>query len=206
MAVRTGYLPGSRPRNQSPTLLPRDDSQRAPRPIRHERIGIVISKSMEKAVNDQINMELYSAYIYLSMSAHCEADNLPGAAKWLRQQAKEEVVHAMKFFEFLNDRGGRVVLAAIDKPPAEFGSLREIFEQALGHERKVTHSIHKLHALATGEGDLASLPLLQWFVSEQIEEEKTAAQLAEQLKRAGNEGAALLFLDRQLAERVPDSD
>ena len=166
----------------------------------------MISKSMEKAINDQINMELYSAYLYLSMSAHCEAANLPGAAKWLRQQAKEEVVHAMKFFEFVNDREGHVVLAAIDKPPAEFGSLREIFEQALAHERKVTQSIHKLHGLATGEGDIASLPLLQWFVSEQIEEEKTAGQLVEQLKRAGSEGAALLFLDRQLGERVSKSD
>ena len=161
---------------------------------------------MEKAVNDQINMELYSAYIYLSMSAHCESANLPGAAKWLRQQAREEVAHGMKFFDFLNDREGRVALGAIEKPQAEFGSLREIFEQSLAHERKLTQSIHKLYALATSESDIASLPLLQWFVSEQIEEEKNAGQIVELLKRAGSEGAALLFLDHQLGERTPATD
>ena len=161
---------------------------------------------MEKAVNDQINMELYSAYIYLSMSAHCESANLPGAAKWLRQQAREEVAHGMKFFDFLNDREGRVALGAIEKPQADFGSLREIFEQSLAHERKVTQSIHKLYALATSESDIASLPLLQWFVSEQIEEEKNAGQIVELLKRAGSEGAALLFLDHQLGERTPATD
>jgi ferritin len=166
----------------------------------------VISKTIEKAVNDQINMELFSAYLYLSMSAYCESANLPGAAKWLRQQAKEEVAHGMKFFDFLNDRGGRVVLGAIEKPAGEFGSLREIFEQSLAHERKVTQSIHKLYTLASGEGDIASLPLLQWFVSEQIEEEKNAGQIVELLKRAGSEGAALLFLDRQLGERTPETD
>lgn len=161
---------------------------------------------MEKVVNDQINKELYSAYLYLSMSAWCESANLPGAAKWLRQQAREEVAHGLKFFDFLIDREGRVVLAAIDKPAADFASLREIFEQALAHERKVTESIHKLYTLATGEGDVASLPLLQWFVTEQIEEEKNAGQNVEHIKRAGSEGGALLFLDRQLAERTPESD
>ena len=173
---------------------------------RYERIPNVISKNMEKAVNDQINMELYSAYLYLSMSAHCESANLPGAAKWLRQQAKEEVVHGMKFFDFLNDRGGRVMLGAIEKPAVDFGSLREIFEQSLAHERKVSQSINKLYTLATSEGDIASLPLLQWFVTEQIEEEKNAGLNAELLKRAGSEGAALLFLDRQLGERTPETD
>ena len=166
----------------------------------------MISASMQKAVNDQINKELYSAYLYLSMSAWCESQNLPGAAKWLRQQAREEVAHGMKFFDFLNDREGRVTLGAIEKPGADFASPREIFEQALAHERKVTESIHKLYALATGENDIASLPLLQWFVSEQIEEEKNAGQIVERMKRAGSEGAALLFLDRQLGERTPGSE
>ena len=161
---------------------------------------------MEKAINTQITMELYSAYLYLSMSGWCESQNLTGAARWLRQQAKEEVVHGMKFFDFLNDREGRVTLGAIDKPAADFASPREIFEQALAHERKVTESIHKLYALATGENDIASLPLLQWFVSEQIEEEKNAGQIVERLKRAGSEGAALLFLDHQLGERTPGSE
>jgi len=161
---------------------------------------------MEKAINNQITMELYSAYLYLSMSGWCESQNLTGAAKWLRQQAREEVVHGMKFFDFLNDREGHVTLGAIDKPAAEFTSPREIFEQALAHERKVTESIHKLYALATGENDIASLPLLQWFVSEQIEEEKNAGQIAEKFKHSASEGAALLLLDHQLGERTPDSD
>ena len=166
----------------------------------------VIGKSVEQAVNDQIKKELFSAYLYLSMSAWCEAQNLPGAAKRLRQQAREEVGHGMRFFEFLNDRGGRVTLAAIEKPAGEFGSLREIFDQALAHERKVSESIHQIYALAARESDYASLPLLQEFVSEQIEEEKTAGLIAEQLKRAGDESAALLFLDHQLGERTPEND
>ena len=165
----------------------------------------MISKAVEKAVNDQINKELYSAYVYLAMSAWCEAANLPGAAGWLRRQAREEVGHGLKFFEYLNDRGGRVTLGAIEKPTGEFGSLLEVFEQALAHERKVTASIHELVALANAEKDYASQPLLQWFVSEQIEEEKTASLIVEKLKRAGKEGPGLLFLDRELGERSAES-
>ena len=166
----------------------------------------MIGKNMEKAVNDQINKELYSAYLYLAMCAWCESVNLTGAAKWLRQQAKEEVKHGMKFFDFLNDRGGRVALGAIEKPAARFDSLREVFEQAHAHERKVSESIHKLYALAGTEKDYASLPLLQWFVSEQIEEEKSAELIVEKLKRAGEESTALLFLDHQLGERTAGED
>ena len=166
----------------------------------------MISKVVEKAVNDQINRELYSAYLYLSMSAWCEGGNLPGAAKWLRQQAREEVGHGLKFFEFLNDRGGRVGLGAIEKPPGDFPSLLEVFEQALAHERKVTESIHALVTLANSEKDYATLPLLQYFVSEQIEEEKTASLIVEKLKRAGKDGPGLLFLDRELGERAGESE
>ena len=166
----------------------------------------MIGKNVEKAVNDQINKELYSAYLYLAMCAWCESVNLTGAAKWLRHQAKEEVAHGMKFFDFLNDRGGRVALGAIEKPAAKFDSLRDVFEQAHAHERKVSESIHKLYALASTEKDYASLPLLQWFVSEQIEEEKSAELIADKLKRAGDESAALLFLDHQLGERATGGD
>jgi len=166
----------------------------------------VISKPVEKAVNDQINKELYSAYLYLSMSAWCEGGNLPGAAKWLRRQAREEVGHGLKFFGFVNDRGGRVSLSAIEKPPGDFPSLLEVFEQALAHERKVTESIHALVTLANAEKDYASLPLLQYFVSEQIEEEKTASLIVEKLKRAGKDGPGLLFLDRELGERAGESE
>lgn len=162
----------------------------------------MLSKAMQDAINEQIKKEFASAYLYLAMSAHCEAVNLPGCAHWLRIQSQEEVGHGMKLFGLVNDRGGRVTLHAIEQPPAKFKSLLDIFEQTLEHERKVTESIHKLYALAVRESDYPTQAMLQWFITEQVEEEKRAHQLVEELKLAGHEGAALLFFDRQLAART----
>jgi len=111
-----------------------------------------LSKTIQGAMNEQIKNELYSAYLYLSMSAYCEAANLPGFAHWMRVQAQEEVGHAMKFYDFICERGGRVVLQAIDQPPVEFQSPLHVFEQTLEHEQKVTAMIHDLYGLSPGEG------------------------------------------------------
>ena len=165
----------------------------------------MLSKAMQDAINDQIRKEFASAYLYLAMSAHCEAVNLPGCAHWLRIQSQEEVGHGMKFFAYINDRGGRVTLQAIEQPPGKFKSPLEIFQQTLEHEKRVTDSIHKLNALAIKENDYATQAMLQWFITEQVEEEKVAGQLVEQLKLAGGEGATLLLFDRHLAGRSAGS-
>jgi ferritin len=161
----------------------------------------MISKALQDALNEQIKNELYSAYLYLSMSAYFERTNLPGSARWMRLQSQEEVSHAMKFFDHLNDRGGSVVLQAIDQPPSEFKSPLEMFQQALAHEQKVTGMINKLYALAVKENDYPAQVELQWFVAEQVEEEKNATEIVEQLKMVGEHGPSLLMIDRQLGAR-----
>ena len=161
----------------------------------------MLSKKLQDAMNEQIKNELYSAYLYLSMSAYCEEANLPGFAHWMRLQAQEEEAHAMKFYGFIYERGGRVVLQAIDQPPVEFQSPRAVFEQTLEHEQKVTAMIHDLYALAVQEKDYASQIFLQWFVTEQVEEEASATQILETLKMIGDKGHALIMLDRQLGSR-----
>ncbi|MDH4208917.1 MAG: ferritin [Anaerolineae bacterium] len=164
----------------------------------------MLSKTLQDAMNEQIKNELYSAYLYLSMSAYCEAANLPGFAHWMRMQAQEEQAHAMKFYEFIYERGGRVVLQAIDQPPVEFPSPLAVFEQTLEHEQKVTAMIHDLYTLAVEEKDYASQAFLQWFVTEQVEEEASASQILETLKMIGDKGHALIMLDRQLGRRGAD--
>jgi ferritin len=161
----------------------------------------MISKTLQDAVNEQINKELYSAYLYLAMSAQCENQNLPGVAQWLKVQFKEEQTHALRFYQHLVDRGGQVVLKAIDRPPEKFGTVTKLFEQVLAHEQKVTGMIHKLLELALKEKDHALAEELQWFVKEQVEEEKNAAEIVARLKMAGEHGASLLFLDKALGER-----
>jgi ferritin len=161
----------------------------------------MISQAIQDAMNEQIKNELYSAYLYLSMAAYCESINLKGFAHWMRVQHQEETGHAMRFFDFINDRGGRVTLQAISQPPTEFKSPLDIFEQTLEHERKVTAMINKIYDLAVKEGDYASQALLQWFVTEQVEEEKSATEILEKLRLAGDRGSALLYLDHELGER-----
>ncbi|MCU0241834.1 MAG: ferritin [Vicinamibacteria bacterium] len=164
----------------------------------------MLKPAIEKALNDQIKKETYSAYLYLSMSAHFEAANLGGFAHWTRLQAEEELSHAMKFFGYLADRGGRVQLQAIEAPPSEFQSPRGVFEEVLAHERKISASIHELYKLAIKEDDPATQILLQWFITEQVEEEKNAEQIVEQAKMIEAHDTAMLFLDKQLAKRGKD--
>ena len=161
----------------------------------------MLSKAIEEAINEQIKNELYSAYLYLSMSAYLEANNLPGFAHWMRLQNQEEVSHAMKFFDYMNDRGSRVVLQAIDQPPAEFESALDIFQKALDHEQKVTAMINRIYELAVKENDYPTQVELQWFITEQVEEEKSAGDIVEQLKMVGEHGPSLIMLDRQLGAR-----
>jgi ferritin len=161
----------------------------------------MLGKAVQDAMNEQLNNELFSAYQYLSMAAYCEGANLPGFAHWMRSQSQEELEHAMKFYDFILERNGRVVLGAIDQPVVDFGSPLEVFEQALGHEQKVTEMINDLYGLAATENDYASQTFLQWFVTEQVEEEKNAGDVLENLKMVGDKSEALFLLDRELGRR-----
>jgi len=163
---------------------------------------MMLNQKIQDALNEQIKNELYSAYLYLSMSAYCESVNMPGMANWMRMQELEERVHALKMFDFVNERGGRVVLQAIDQPPAEFESLLDVFEKTLAHEQKVTAMINNLYALAVREQDYASQIFLQWFVTEQVEEEDSVGQVIETLKMIGDSRQGLLMLDRELGGRA----
>ena len=160
-----------------------------------------ISNKIETAFNEQIREEMESAYIYLSMAAYLEAQNLAGMAHWMQKQSQEELAHAMKFFGHINERGGRVRLQALSAPPIEFAGPMDIFQKALEHEQHITRCIHDLYRLATEENDYASLSMLQWFVDEQVEEEANATQVVEMFKLAGEKGHVLFMIDRQLGER-----
>lgn len=161
----------------------------------------MISKSMQDALNEQINKELYSSYLYLSMAAYFEAKNLPGFAKWLHLQADEEREHAMKFYTFLVDRGGRVDLKAIAAPETDWKTSLDVFKQVYEHEQKVTASIDALYELASKEKDYPSQVMLQWFINEQVEEEKNASGIVQQLELIDAHGTAVLMLDHQLGKR-----
>ena len=160
-----------------------------------------LGKNLNDAFNDQIREELASAYIYLSMAAYFEDQNLPGFAHWMAVQSQEEVAHAMKFYGHVHERGGRVLLQAIPEPPLEFEGPLDVFQKALEHERHISGCIIDLFKLAQKEGEFASFSLLQWFVDEQVEEEESATEIVEMLKLAGEKGQALIMLDRQLAQR-----
>ncbi|MEN3185809.1 MAG: ferritin [Atribacterota bacterium] len=161
----------------------------------------MLSQKLEQAVNEQIKNELYSGYLYLAMAAQCESMNLGGFAHWLKVQAKEELGHAMKLYDFVNDRGGRVVLEAIDKPPVEYKSLQEMFEAVYKHEQKVTGLINALYEMAKVENDYPLQVHLQWFIDEQVEEEKNAVEILAKLKLVGESGNGLMILDKVMGER-----
>lgn len=165
----------------------------------------MLSDKMQTAMNKQINAELHSAYLYLSMAAYFEDTNFRGMAQWMRLQANEELVHAMKFFDFIIDRGGRVLLEPVAGVETAWESPVAVFEGALAHEQKVTALIHNLVDLALAERDHASNSFLQWFVDEQVEEEASADEVVQKLRLAGNAPQALLFLDAELGSRQPEA-
>ena len=164
----------------------------------------MITKAMQDAMNDQINKELYSAYLYLSMAAYFEDKNLPGFAHWMRVQEGEEREHAMKFYDFILERGGRVLLKAIDQPKTEWASTLEVAEEVAAHEAKVTASIYALYETALKEKDYPAQVMLQWFITEQVEEEKNAAEIVANLKLIEKGGTAVFVLDHQLGKRGGD--
>ncbi len=161
----------------------------------------MLTKKMERALNEQINAELYSAYIYLSMAAHFENKNFEGFAKWMEAQAQEEVGHAMRIYGYVNSRSGRVVLAKIDGPKTDWSSCLDAFSDALDHERAITGNINDLVELAYKEKDNASHQFLMWFVAEQVEEEESVGRIVEKLKLVGDSPSALFILDRELGNR-----
>ncbi|MBK9924425.1 MAG: ferritin [Anaerolineales bacterium] len=161
----------------------------------------MIGKPMQDAMNEQINKEMFSSYLYLSMAAYFEDKNLPGFANWMRTQADEEREHAMKFYDFILERGGRIQLKAIDAPKTEWTSNLEVVEEIAAHEAKVTTSIYALYELALKEKDYPAQVMLQWFISEQVEEEKNAAEIVASLKMIEARETAVLQLDHRLSKR-----
>jgi ferritin len=162
----------------------------------------MLKPEMEQALDEQINAELYSAYLYLSMSAHFQSINLMGAANWFRVQAQEELTHAMKFHDYILERGARVTLTAIDGPPTSWDSPLAAFEAALEHEQLVTALINALVDRALKESDHATNNMLQWFVAEQVEEEASVDEVVQKLKLVGGDGGGLFMIDQELAGRV----
>ncbi len=162
----------------------------------------MISDKMAAAINTQVNREMYSAYLYLAMSAYSESIDLPGFANWFRIQYQEEMVHAFGMYDYLISRDYTPVLLAIEQPPKAFGTPLEIFKAALEHEKKVTAWINELVTLAVAEQDYAAQSFLQWYVKEQVEEEATAKLIIQELKMAGNDGSTLFMINRELGTRV----
>ena len=163
-----------------------------------------MNKKLLDEMNVQINKEMYSGYLYLAMAAHFEEENLSGFANWMTIQAEEELEHAMKIFKFLPEAGGKVILDTIEKPDPDFGNPQKVFEQVLKHEQYITSRIHLLYKLAVETNEYPTQIFLQWFVNEQVEEEKNATEILENLKLAGESGNALLMMDRALAQRRAD--
>ncbi len=161
----------------------------------------MLSKTMLDEMNLQIKLELDSAYLYLAMAAHFESANLSGFATWMKMQAGEEQEHALKFYSHIHDRGGKVVLQAIDQPAADYGTPLQVFQQVLKHEEGVTARIHHMYAVAQKENDYASQVFLNWFVDEQVEEEKNATEIVEKLKMIGDSTNGLFMIDSKVGKR-----
>ncbi|MEF8832671.1 MAG: ferritin [Candidatus Thermoplasmatota archaeon] len=161
----------------------------------------MIDKEIEEAINDQINAELYSAYIYLSMAADFGDKGLDGFETWMHSQFIEEVNHAMRLYQYLGSRGGRVRLKEIEKPQIEWESSLDIFKDAYEHEQYVTERINELADLAEEKNDRATLQMLQWFIDEQVEEEESAEEILDKLEMAGEDGRALMMLDKEMEQR-----
>ena len=165
----------------------------------------MLGKKIEEALNKQINAELYSSYLYLSMQAYFASENLGGFANWMGAQMQEELLHALKIFDFVNERKGRVLMKAIEQPPSEWKSPLNVFEDTLKHEQKVTNMINKLSDLAISEKDHATASFLKWFVDEQVEEEASADKILQQLQMIKESAGGLFMLDKELGKRVVKS-
>jgi ferritin len=161
----------------------------------------MISEKIQNALNTQICQEQYSAQLYLAMSAYSEAKSFRGFGQWLRCQAQEETAHAMRLIAFLSSRGGKLELKALQAPPTEFGTMAQMFEKILTHEKAITHSINELFELSRGEKDYASEIALQWYVTEQIEEEANAGDILDKLRAVGEQGGGIWYLDSKLGKR-----
>ena len=166
----------------------------------------MIKQKVEAALNEQMKKEFYSSYLYLSMAAHFESLNFNGFAHWMRIQSQEEYGHAVKIFQHLTERSGKVVLQQIDPPPSRWDSPKRVFEDAYQHEQKVTQSISDLVELSKAEKDHPTEICLQWFVKEQVEEEAAAQEIVQKLQLIGDEGGALFILDSELGKRMPDKE
>ena len=162
----------------------------------------MLSKNIEKKLNDQINAEFYSAYLYLSMSAYLNDISLTGFAQWTRAQYEEEMFHAMKMYDYVLERGGKISLQAIEKPKQSWKDIIDIFEDILAHEQSITQSINQLVNFAMDERDHATVNFLQWFVDEQVEEEASVSEILAQLKLVGGQGSGLFMMDREAGQRT----
>ena len=162
----------------------------------------MISKKMAKALNEQINKEIYSAFLYLSMSSYSDSIGMKGFANWFMVQYQEEMEHAMRFYHYVQEQGEQVILMAIDKPETKWASPQAMFEKTLTHEQFVTKLIHNLVDLAAKEKDHATGIFLQWFVTEQVEEEANANEMIDKMKLVGKQGSGLFLIDKELAART----
>jgi len=163
----------------------------------------MISEKMQDALNEQVNKEFYSAYLYLAMSAYCNLIGLPGFSNWMRRQYEEENLHVTKMYDYILDQGGQIHLKQIDEPQKEFGSPIDLFTQTLEHEQFITGSINELMGLAVSEQDYATQTFLQWYVTEQVEEESNVNDILAPLRMVGEDKGGLMMIDQQLASRVP---
>lgn len=161
----------------------------------------MISDKMQQSISDQITAEFYSSYLYLAMSAWCETQNLKGFANWMRLQSEEEKEHAFKLFDYLVNRGGKVLLGTLDAPPGDFDSVQDVFEKTLAHEKEITSRIHKLNEQAMQEKDFATSAHLQWFITEQVEEEASAEEILNQIKMVEGRPGSLFYIDRHVGKR-----
>ena len=160
-----------------------------------------MDKKVEKLLNEQVTKELASYYLYVSMAAYFDAENLKGCAHWMKVQAKEEMGHATKIYDYMNDKGVRVILGAIEKPESDIEGVKDIFQKALAHEKKVTALIDNIYKAARDAGDSATEIAMQWFVTEQVEEEKNDIEVLAMLERVKEDSASMILLDKELAKR-----
>jgi ferritin len=163
---------------------------------------MTIGKKMTDAINEQIREELYSSYLYFAMAADFESKDWPGVASWMKVQAQEEMAHALKFYSWIIERGGKAIFKAIDKPQESWESALTLFEAALAHEQHITQCIYDLVKIAREEGDIATEIFLQWYVTEQVEEEANASEIVEKIKKVQNSQNGMYLLDKELSART----